>query len=303
MSESAELYTIGEAARRAGVSARTVRFWCDSGVLPPAGRSADGYRRFDAPAIARLDLVVTLRDLGIGLDDIRAVLGGSKSVAELAQVHAAALDAEIRVLRLRRAVLRVLAARGCSTTEEAKLVNDLARLSARERQQVIDDFVDATFAGINPDDPTMQIAKGMRKMPATLPDDPSAEQVDAWLELAGLVGDEGFQRRMREIALAGSAPSAEYRDYENLGLNEELVQAAAKGIDPASPEGREIFGHLVPPDTPRAQRERLAAQLETFTDERVERYWQLLGVLNGWTPVLPRVPAIRWLEAALRAHG
>jgi hypothetical protein len=45
-------------------------------------------------------------------------------------VHASALDAQIRVLRLRRAVLRVLAARG-SDIEEAKQMNDLARLSAR----------------------------------------------------------------------------------------------------------------------------------------------------------------------------
>ena len=110
MSESAQWYTIWQAARRVGVPARTIRFWCDSGVLPPAGRSAGGYRRYDAAAIARLDLVRTLRDLGLGLDDIRAVLGGGKSVAELASVHASALDAQIRVLRVRRAVLRVLAA-------------------------------------------------------------------------------------------------------------------------------------------------------------------------------------------------
>jgi excisionase family DNA binding protein len=300
VSESAELYTIGEAARRVGLPARTVRFWCDSGVLS-AGRSAGGYRRFDAAAIARLDLVRTLRDLGLGLDDIRAVLGGSKSVAELATVHAAALDAEIRVLRLRRAVLRVLATRG-SSTEEAKLVNDLARLSARERQQIIDDFVDATFAGIGPDDPAMNIANGMRMLPGTLPDDPSAEQVDAWLELAGLVADPAFQRRVREMVLAGgtaqSLPQVDYRV-----ITEDLAQAVADGIDPASAEGKAVLDRVVPPDLPRAEREHLIAQGETFTDERVERYWQLMGVLNGRPPFPPRVPSFRWLLAALRAHG
>ena len=88
VSESAELYTIGQAARRVGVPARTIRFWCDSGVLPPASRSAGGYRRYDAAAIARLDLVRTLRDLGLGLDDVRAELQGGISVAELAGAHA-----------------------------------------------------------------------------------------------------------------------------------------------------------------------------------------------------------------------
>jgi DNA-binding transcriptional MerR regulator len=302
VSESAELYTIGAAARRVGVPARTIRFWCDSGVLPPAERSAGGYRRFDAAAIARLDLVRTLRDLGLGLDDIREVLGGRKSVADLADVHVAALDAQIRVLRMRRAVLRVLAARS-SSPEEAKLMNDLARLSARERQQVIDDFVDRTFAGVAPDDPAMNIAKGMRGLPAELPDDPSSEQVDAWLELAGLVADVGFQRRMREMVLASGnePPMPDGIDYRV--IVEQLGRAVAEGVDPASDAGREILDLVVPPGTSAPERERLAAHGETFTDERAERYWQLLGILNGRPPFRAMVPSFRWLIAALRAHG
>jgi DNA-binding transcriptional MerR regulator len=301
VSESAELYPIGEAARRVGVPARTIRFWCDSGVLPAFDRSAGGYRRYDAAAIARLDLVATLRDLGIGLDDIREVLGGRKSVAELAEVHAAALDAQIRVLRVRRAVLRVLAARGGST-EEAKLVNDLARLSAQERQRIIDEFVERTFAGVDPDDPAMGIARNMRTLPASLPDDPSPEQVDAWLELAGLVGDEGFRRRVREMVLAAGTArtSPEGADYR---VVPELGQAVVDGIDPGSAAGREILDQVLPPDTPPAERERFLAQMETFTDDRVERYWQLLGILNGQPPFTPTMPAMRWLIAALRAHG
>ena len=121
MSEAGELYTIGQVARRVGVPARTIRFWCDAGILAPTDRSAGGYRRYDATAVARLDMVRTLRDLGLSLDEIRAVLRGRTTVAELASAHVAALDAQIRVLRLRRAVLRTVAARG-SDIEEAKLI-------------------------------------------------------------------------------------------------------------------------------------------------------------------------------------
>ena len=301
MSESAELYTIGQAARRVGVPARTIRFWCDSGVLPPATRSAGGYRRFDAAAIARLALVRTLRDLGLGLDDIREALEGRKSVAELASVHVSALDAQIRVLRLRRAVLRALAARG-SDIEEAKQMNHLARLSAQERQQIIDEFVDRTFAGTDPDDPAMSIARGMRALPAELPDDPAPEQVDAWIELAELVTDEDFGRRVREMVLAGGTaqqlPEVDYRV-----ITEDLARAVADGIDPASPAGKAVLDRVVPPDLPQTAREQLLVQGETFTDERAERYWQLIGILNGRPAFTPRVPAFRWLIAALRAHG
>jgi DNA-binding transcriptional MerR regulator len=302
VSESAESYTIGQAADRVGVPARTIRFWCDSGILPPVDRSAGGYRRYDAADIARLDLVRTLRDLGLGLDEVREVLGGRKSVAELASVHAAALDAQIRVLRLRRAVLRVLAARG-SDIEEAKQMNDLARLSARERQQVIDDFVDRTFAGVGDDDPAMNIARGMRTLPAELPDDPQPEQVDAWIELAELVADEDFGRRAREMVVAGSTAQRLPEGADYAVVNEQLGRAVADGVDPGSAAGQEILDRVVPPGTPGPERERLLTQLETFTDERVERYWQLVGILNGRPPFAPLVPGFRWLIAALRAHG
>ena len=302
MSESAESYTIGQAADRVGVPTRTIRFWCDSGILPPVDRSAGGYRRYDAADIARLDLVRTLRDLGLGLDDVRAVIGGRKSVAELASVHVAALDAQIRVLRLRRAVLRVLAARG-SDIEEAKQMNDLARLSARERQQVIDDFVDRTFAGLGDDDPAMNIAQGMRALPAELPDDPQPEQVDAWIELAELVADEDFGRRAREMVVAGSTAQRLPEGADYAVVNEQLGRAVADGMDPASAAGKQILDQIVPPGTTGPERERIRTQMETFTDERVERYWQLVGILNGRPPFAPRVPGFRWLIAALRANG
>lgn len=302
MSESAELYTIGEAARRTGVPARTIRFWCDSGVLPPPGRSAGGYRRYDAAALARLDLVRTLRDLGLGLGDIRAVLRGHKSVAETARVHAAALDAQIRVLRVRRSVLRVLANRE-SSVQEAKQVNDLARLSARERQQIIDDFVDGVFAGTEPDGPAAGIARGMRALPAELPDDPAPDQVDAWLELAGLVADEGFRRRVREMALAGGTAGPLPEGAASPAVTGRLTRAARDGVDPRSDAGAALLREVVPPGMPRPERQRLLGQLETFTDERVERYWQLIAILAGQPPFEPATPAFRWLIAALRAHG
>jgi hypothetical protein len=62
-----------------------------------------------------------------------------------------------------------------------------------------------------------------------------------------------------------------------------------------------VLGRIVAPGTPAGQRSAILRQLETFTDARVERYWQLLAILNG-QPVPPSVvPAFEWLIAALRA--
>ncbi|WP_141713158.1 MerR family transcriptional regulator, partial [Streptomyces sparsogenes] len=68
------LYTIGALARRTGLTVRTIRFYSDTGIVPSTDRSPAGYRLYDLRAIARLDLVRTLRDLGLDLAVIRQVL-------------------------------------------------------------------------------------------------------------------------------------------------------------------------------------------------------------------------------------
>ena len=99
------LLTIGQLARRTGLPVRTIRYWSDTGAAPPAGRSDGGHRLYDADAVARLELVRTLRELGLGLDDVRRVLKRESTVADGAAAHVAALDAQIQSLRLARAVL------------------------------------------------------------------------------------------------------------------------------------------------------------------------------------------------------
>ena len=62
--ETTTLLSIGELAERTGLSVRTIRFYSDSGVVLPAGRTDAGYRLYGSDALARLALVRTLRDLG-----------------------------------------------------------------------------------------------------------------------------------------------------------------------------------------------------------------------------------------------
>jgi hypothetical protein len=177
-------------------------------------------------------------------------------------------------------------------------MTDLARLSATERQQMIDGFVDATFAGTDPDAPGAGIAGAMRTLPAVLPDDPSTEQVAAWVELAELVGDPTFRDRVRTMAVAGARPGARGPRIDMTAVEEHVAPALAHGVDPGSAEGQRVLTQIVDPGPDRAT---LADELATFTDIRVERYWRLLGVLNGWAPVPSAVPKVEWVIAALRA--
>ncbi|MFY1595613.1 MerR family transcriptional regulator [Micromonospora sp. WMMD737] len=297
MADRTDLFTIGQLARRTGLSVRTIRFWSDLDLLPPTARSTGGYRLYDAAAVARLDLVRSLRELGIGLDDVRRILQRRTSVREVAQAHSRALDAEIRTLRLRRAVLRSVARRG-STTEELRLMNDLARLSARERQRIIDEFVAEVFGGVEPGPGGDGLARAMRTLPADLPDEPTDEEVDAWVELAGLVADPAFRLRVRAMAVAGAAATSPPPAMPSV---EPARAALAAGIAPDSGRARAVLDEMVDPGLSRAERLALADGIATFTDRQVERYWQLIGVLNRRPPFPPAVPAVEWLVAALRA--
>ncbi|MET8049519.1 MerR family transcriptional regulator [Streptosporangium sp. NPDC005286] len=301
MNDRDQLLTIGQLADRTGLSVRTIRFWSDIDVIPPTRRSVGGFRLYDMAAVARLDLVRTLRELGLDLDTVQKVLTRQCTVADVARAHVRALDTQIRSLHLRRAVLRSIAQQE-STTEEMMFMHKLIRLSAQERQRMIDDFVDRTFDGIDPQAPGAHIAASMRQIPAELPDEPTPEQVEAWLELAELVGDVGFQERVRQMAVAGATPGDESgpQPYDPTLVLEHAGRAVAAGISPESAEGRAILDRIVDPGLPAGDRIRVADQVETFTDRRVERYWQLVGVLNGRPPFPPGVPAFEWFIAALR---
>ncbi|MEV5553422.1 MerR family transcriptional regulator [Nonomuraea wenchangensis] len=301
MNDVTGLYTIGQLARRTGLRARTIRFWSDSGVVPPVQRSEGGYRLYDAEAVARLDLVRTLRDLGLGLDAIQQVLERRVTLSEVAELHVKALDAEIRILKTRRSVLRLLTDRD-SSTKEIALINALARLSARERRQIIDDFVDHVFADVVDEDAAL-VGGWMRDLPADLPEDPTPEQVSAWVELAELVGDDGFRRTVRRMVLSGEGNNRlEYGlDLRPLVL-EHAGAALSRGLAPEADEARLLLRRIIPDDLPAQEIAALITWLEMVAEPRVERYWQLLSLIKGQEPSPPAVPAFRWVLAALRAH-
>lgn len=67
---------IGELARRAGTTVRTVRYYEEIGVLPGAdGREAGAHRSYDEDDVERLQQLLRLRDLlGLSLDELRELV-------------------------------------------------------------------------------------------------------------------------------------------------------------------------------------------------------------------------------------
>jgi len=70
---------IGAVAAHSGVSVKTIRFYCDQGLLRPSGRSEGHYRLFDTSVYGELALIRTLRGLELPLPTIKAVLEARRS--------------------------------------------------------------------------------------------------------------------------------------------------------------------------------------------------------------------------------
>ncbi|WP_432968450.1 TIGR03086 family metal-binding protein [Dactylosporangium sp. CA-233914] len=316
--DDAVLLSIGQLAQRTGLSVKLIRHWSDIGIVPPTDRSAAGYRRYDARALARLELARTLRDLGLGMAAIRDVLDGRHGVADVAALHADALEVQIRTLRVRCAVLRSVANRG-STTKELSVMSKLARLSAAQRTAIVHQFISDVLADL--DAPGYR--EGLLAATPDLPDQPTNEQVDAWIELAEMLDDPQLRaamRRMGEYA-ARHAPGL-YDEHDAQAVQQvtdfwvqRVTAAIDAGIPADSPAADPVVADVVGAWLPMQEgsdlrsggdgedaRSRLLEQLEIAADPRAERYWQLLCIINGWPVRASLATAGQWLMTALRAN-
>jgi DNA-binding transcriptional MerR regulator len=80
-------WSIQDVARLAGTTSRTLRHYDDVGILPPSRIGGNGYRYYDEHALARLQRILMLRDLGLGIPAIAEVLAGQRDHAQALVTH------------------------------------------------------------------------------------------------------------------------------------------------------------------------------------------------------------------------
>jgi DNA-binding transcriptional MerR regulator len=72
--EPAPSLRIGEVARRTGLPVKTIRYYCDEGLLQPKDRSAGGYRLFDEENLAELAIIRALRAMDVSIPELARIL-------------------------------------------------------------------------------------------------------------------------------------------------------------------------------------------------------------------------------------
>jgi Predicted transcriptional regulators len=77
-----QMHQIGEVAEAVGLSLRTIRYYEETGLVPPSGRSAGGFRLYTDADIDRLRLVKQMKPLDFSIDEMRDLLATRDRLAD-----------------------------------------------------------------------------------------------------------------------------------------------------------------------------------------------------------------------------
>lgn len=102
-------WSIVEVARMSGVSSRTLRHYDEIGLLPPAGIASNGYRFYEQRDLLRLQQILVLRELDLGLSEIGKILDQQNDpVQALRGHHQRLLQEQDRLGRVAATVARTI---------------------------------------------------------------------------------------------------------------------------------------------------------------------------------------------------
>lgn len=130
-----EAMKVGELARRTGVSVRTLHYYDEIGLLAPSHHSEAGYRLYVGADVARLQQIMSLRQLGFSLEQIRDCLNGSDMpLLRVIEMHLARLREQIALQGQLCDRLAAIAQR-LQRTEEPSVAELMRTMEAMSRME------------------------------------------------------------------------------------------------------------------------------------------------------------------------
>ncbi|MFE1952134.1 MerR family transcriptional regulator [Streptomyces sp. NPDC059524] len=319
-------WSIGELAERAGTTVKTVRFYCESGLLPERERSGGGHRRFGPEALEQLRLIRSLRGLGLALPQIRPILdahdpgpdrddlyayeeegeGGEEAAADTAFADAVAqqldtLGGQLKALRWQEAALRLV--QQSAPRERAATLRLVGSLGS---PPTTDAFARFWRGWLPVRMPAKATSAFLEAAVPQIPDAPRPGQVLAFARLHAMVSRPCSPARPTQPAAHADAGPREVAGLY-AGLAEAYALAGVQLRAGRAPRPGEALDGFVDTyarvrqrrDTPAFRRD-LARLLAG--DPRLDGYWELVTEVitpAGAHPEPTPGSAHDWLQAAL----
>lgn len=242
------VWSVGEVARLAGVSVRTLHHYDRIGLLPPGTRTAAGYRGYDEADIARLQRVLAYRELGFSLEAIGGLLDGSDDPVErLRAQHGLVLERMERLAQI-AAVLE--------KTMEAERLG--IRLTPQEMLDVFGDENPAQYAD------EVEERWGDTDAYRQSQERSAGYSKDDWVRIKA--GQEAIGERIAAVLRSGAAPGSD----EAMDAVEEHRQFIDQHFYACSPEMHTGLGEMYLAD-PRFTRyyEQLQPGLAQFVHDAI----------------------------------
>lgn len=244
-------WPISEVARMSGVTARTLRHYDETGLLPPARIGANGHRYYEERQLLLLQQILVLRALGVGLPEIGRILSEQVDEVDALRVHHRRLLEE----RDRLDALAGTVSRTIAELEQSRKDGNPMTINRPEN----------LFEGVQPS----QYAENMRDFPEL------AEAVGRRAaEMSQADADDGHRDRtaqmirLAELMAGGHAADAEPVQAEIDAQYRALMQLRAVSAE----EYRAIGRSCVDNDVWRTAYEAIAPGLAAYQRDAIEVY-------------------------------
>ena len=312
-------YTVGELAKRSGVSARMIRRFDAVGLLKPGERSGAGYRLYQEADVHRLDLIVALRAVGYGIREIRKILDGdSRHIRSAVERGAQAMAREIERLSESREILLWASAAGSDEEVLGRVRSAVGFARTAGEQQKTTALALLQSALVQAIPPEIEVGEGqtdavVQLLHSRVPTPRSPEQESKLAEAMELLHDETslqtFSEEVKKFAdrFGPVIAKVEQTDWRArvTELQNRLRRAAKEGV---APDDAEAIALAQEWDRLFAQALGLTeAEYEKWKRESEERLQKtplpdLLRLVSELTPHDPDKAAKRLLQSARRAR-
>lgn len=275
-----------------GSSVPTVRYYDEIGLLSPAEITPGGHRMYTAEEIWRLKLILTLRYLNFGIDEIKRMLAGDIPVDMAIEWQIEALDIQMRTLASMKSILeQTRKSKGDSLSYMHELIESISA-DALEREKFI---LEKMFSSVFPEQFPVEWREifllGVN-VSSLLEGKLTAAQTAALNELEEMFNDPQIVREMKHDAMSFLEVvhlpkiSVEMWSARMLKNHKQLLKAAEQHATPDSPvvqaniqEYVLLFADVDEHPVSQSFFRRFAERLLSSQTENLERFRRICSIL------------------------